>query len=49
MEVEQKVKVTKQEECHLLLEIKSNLNETVSTIEMFSLVTNLKELLELIA
>ena len=49
MEVDQKVKVTKQEECHLLPEIKSNLNETVSTMEIFSLVTNLKELLELIA
>ena len=49
MEVDQKVKNTKQEECHLLPEIKSNLNETVSTMEIFSLVTNLKELLELIA
>ena len=39
-----KVKVTKQEECHLVTEIKSNLNETV---EISYLVTGLKELLEL--
>ena len=39
-----KVKVTKQEECHLVTEIKPNLNETV---EISYLVTGLKELLEL--
>ena len=44
-----KVKVTKQEECHLVPEIQPNLNETVSSIEIFSLVTGLEELLELIA
>ena len=43
-----KVKVTKQEECHLVPEIQPNLNETVSSIEIFSLVTGLEELLELI-
>ena len=43
-----KVKVTKQEECHLVPEIQPNLNETVSPIEIFSLVTGLEELLELI-
>ena len=43
-----KVKVTKQEECHLVPEIQPNLNETVSPIEIFSLVTSLVELLELI-
>ena len=32
-----KVKVTKQEECHLVPEIQPNLNETVSPIEIFSL------------
>ena len=42
-----KVKVTKQEECHLVPEIQSNLNETVSLIEIFSLVTGLEELPEL--
>ena len=42
------VKVTKQEACHLKPEIQSNLNETVSPIEIFSLVTDLEELLELI-
>ena len=42
-----KVKVTKQEECHLVPEIELNLNETVSPIEIFSLVTSLEELLEL--
>ena len=42
-----KVKVTKQEECHLVPEIQPNLNETVSPIEIFSLVTGLEELLEL--
>ena len=39
-----KVKVTKQEECHLLPEKEPSLDETVS----FSLVTCLEELLELI-
>ena len=43
-----KVKVTKQEECHLVPEIQPNLNETVSPTEIFSLVTGLEELLELI-
>ena len=43
-----KVKVTKQEECHLVPEIQPNLNETVSLIEIFSLVIDLEELLELI-
>ena len=41
-----KVKVTKQERCHLVPEIQRNLNETVSPIEIFSLLTGLKELLE---
>ena len=43
-----KVKVTKQEECHLVPETQPNLNETVSPIEIFSLVTDLGVLLELI-
>ena len=43
-----KVKITNQEECHLVPEIQPNLNETGSPIERFSLVTGLKELLELI-
>ena len=43
-----KVKVTKQEERHLVPEIQPNLNETVSPIEIFYLVTSLEELLELI-
>ena len=43
-----KVKVTKQKECYLVPEIQPNLNETVSLIEIFSLVTGLEELLELI-
>ena len=42
-----KVKVTKQKECYLVPEIQPNLNETVSLIEIFSLVTGLEELLEL--
>ena len=42
-----KVKVIKQE-CHLVPEIHPNLNETVSSIEIFSLVTDLEVLLELI-
>ena len=40
-----KVKVTRQEKGHFVPEIQPNLNETVSTIEMFSLVTGLEELL----
>ena len=44
-----KVKATKQEECQLVPEIQPNLNETVCPIEIFSLVTGLDELLELIA
>ena len=43
-----KVKVTKQEEFHLVLEIQPNLNETVSPTEIFSLVIGLEDLLELI-
>ena len=43
-----KVKITNQEECHLVPEIQPNLNETGSPIERFSLVTGLKELLELL-
>ena len=43
-----KVKVTKEEECHLVPEIKPSLNETVSPIERFFLVTGLEELLEMI-
>ena len=42
------MKATKQEECHLMPEIQPNLNETVYPIEIFSLVTDLEELLELI-
>ena len=42
-----KVKVTRQEECHLVPEIHPNINETVSPMEIFPLVTSLKELLEL--
>ena len=44
-----KVKATKQEECQLVPEIQPNLNETACPIEIFSLVTGLDELLELIA
>ena len=44
-----KIKATKQEECQLVPEIQPNLNETVCSIEIFSLVTGLDELLELIA
>ena len=44
-----KVKATKQEKCQLVPEIQPNLNETVCPIEIFSLVTGLNELLELIA
>ena len=43
-----KVKIIKQEECHFVLEIQPNLNETVSPIEIIYLVTGLEELLELI-
>ena len=43
-----KVKVTKQEECHLVPEIQPNLNETISPTEIFSLVSGLEELLELV-
>ena len=42
-----KVKVTKQEEFHLMPEIQPNLNETVSPTEILSLVTDVEELLEL--
>ena len=42
------IKVTKQEECPLVPEMQSNLNETVSPIKIFSLVTGLEVLLELI-
>ena len=48
MEVTKKVKVTRQEKGHFVPEIQPNLNETVSTREMFSLVTGIEELLELI-
>ena len=41
-----KLKVTKQEQSHLVPEIQPNLNETVSPLETFSLVTDLEELLE---
>ena len=41
------VKVTRQEECHLFPEIHPNISKTVSPMEIFSLVTGLKELLEL--
>ena len=37
-----KVKITKQEECHLVPEIQLNLNETASPIEIFSSVTGLE-------
>ena len=43
-----KVKVTMQEECHLVQQIQCDSKETVSPIEIFSLVTGLEELLELI-
>ena len=39
------VTITKREECYLELEIQPNVNETVSPIEIFSLVTGLEELL----
>ena len=44
-----KVKVTKPAECHLVSKMQPNLNETVSPTEIFSLVTSIKELLELMA
>ena len=47
MEVDQKRK-SYQEECHLVPEIQPNLNETVSPIEIFSLLIGLEDLLELI-
>ena len=43
-----KVKVTKQEERHLMPEIQPNLNETPSPTEILSLMTELEKLLELI-
>ena len=43
-----KVRVTKQEECHLVPEIQINLNKTVSPLQIFSMVTCLEVLLELI-
>ena len=43
-----KVNVTKQEECHIVPEIQRNLNETVSPTEIFSLMSGLEELLELV-
>ena len=43
-----KQKITKHEECHLGPKIQPNLSETVSPIEIFSLVTGLEELLLLI-
>ena len=48
MEVDQKRK-SYQEECHLVPEIQPNLNETVSPIEIFLLLTSLEELVEMIA
>ena len=42
------VKFTKQEVCHLVPEIQPNLDATVPTIKIFSLVTGLEKLLELI-
>ena len=42
------VKVAKKKQCHFVPEIQPNLNETVSSIEIFSLVARLEELLELI-
>ena len=36
MKVDQKIKVTKQEECHAVPEIQPNLTETVSPIEISS-------------
>ena len=48
MEEDQKLKDTKEGECNLVPEIQPNINETVSPIEIFSLVTGFEELLELI-
>ena len=42
------VKVTRQEESHIVPEVQPNLNELVSLIETFSFVTGLEELPELI-
>ena len=42
------VKVAKKKQCHFVPEIQPNLNETVSSIEIFPLITSLEELLELI-
>ena len=42
------VEVTKQEECRLRPEVQLSINEVVSLIEIFSLVTSLGDLLELI-
>ena len=42
------VEVTKQEECRLRPEVQLSMNEVVSLIEIFSLVTSLGDLLELI-
>ena len=43
-----KLKVSNQEECHIVPEIQPNLKERVSPIEIFSLVSGLEKLLELI-
>ena len=43
-----KVRVTKQEECHLVPEIQINLNKTVFPLQIFSMVACLEVLLELI-
>ena len=48
MEVDQKRKSYQARRVALVPEIQSNLNETVSLIEIFSLVTGLEELPELI-
>ena len=44
----EKLKVSNQEECHIVPEIQPNLKERVSPIEIFSLVSGLEKLLELI-
>ena len=43
-----KSKANKQEPCALILEIQPQLNETVSPMEIFELVTGLAELIDLI-
>ena len=48
MEVDQKSKSYQARRCYLVPQIQPDLNKTVSPIEIFSLVTDLKELLELI-